>query len=172
MKAGKIQSEQSNNRWKELIHKICEQAYLLLESPSGLPHPGSKLGNQELLGITIWDAWKGILIMLLENLNWFFDGLGVALGGWLLVIIYRRFVLCRDSSNIYRWLQVNTEDEPHRSHKTMFEISNGTRIPEERVQKACLSNTKIMQSVNSPGSYSIWRTENQSVYDKRGVRSV
>lgn len=110
--------------------------------------------------------------MLYENLNWFFDGLGVALGGWLLLIIYRRFVLWRDSTRILRWLEANTQDEPHESHKTLFEISNGTRIPEERVQKACLHNTKILQSVNSPGCYSIWRAENQSVYDKRGVRNV
>lgn len=80
--------------------------------------------------------------MLYENLNWFFDGLGVALGGWLLLIIYRRFVLWRDSTRILRWLEANTQDEPHESHKTLFEISNGTRIPEERVQKACLHNTK------------------------------
>ncbi len=110
--------------------------------------------------------------MLFENLSWFFDGLGVTLGGWLLVLLYRRFALWRDSINVYRWLQANTQDEPYKSHKTLLEISNGTRIPEERVQKACLSNTKIMQSVNAPGSYSIWRVENQSVYEKRGIRSV
>ncbi len=110
--------------------------------------------------------------MLLKNLSWFFDGLGVALGGWLLVLIYRRFALWRDSINVYRWLQANTQDEPHKSHKTLLEISNGTRISEERVKAACLKNTKIMQSIDFPGRYSIWRIENQSVYEKRGVRSV
>ncbi len=110
--------------------------------------------------------------MLLTNLSWFFDGLGVALGGWLIVVAYRQIVLLRDGKYILRWLEANTSDEPGESHKTLIEISHGTRIPEERVKTACMKNTKIMQSIQIPGNYSIWRAELQSVYEKRGVRHV
>ncbi len=109
---------------------------------------------------------------LLDNLNWLLDGVGVALGGWLIVLIYRHIVLSKDGNLIYEWLKANTQDKPYKSHKTLMEISNGVRLPEERVQKACLQNKKIFQSIEKPRSYSIWRVEPQSIYEKRGIRRV
>ena len=110
--------------------------------------------------------------ILLDNLNWFFDGVGVAFGAWLLVLIYKRIVLLKDGNQIYKWLKTNTQDEPNESHKTLLEISIGVRLSSERVQEACRQNKKIYQSTKKPGNYSIWRSEFQSVYDKRGIRSL
>jgi hypothetical protein len=108
----------------------------------------------------------------LDNLNWFFDGVGVVLGGWLIMVVYRNVTLWRDGNAVFNWLKANTHDEPGKSHKTLFEISNGIRLSEERVQKACLQNKKIFQSIESPGNYSTWRVEPQSVYELRGVLKI
>jgi hypothetical protein len=100
---------------------------------------------------------------LLDNLNWIFDGIGVALVGWIILLFYRRVTLWNDGNSVYKWLEVNTQDEPHKSHKTLLEISNGVRLSEERVVRACLQNRKILQSVKKPGNYSIWRAEPQNI---------
>jgi hypothetical protein len=78
----------------------------------------------------------------------------------------------RDRYEVYEWLKTNTRDEPAESHKSLFEISDGARLPEERVQVACLKDLRIHQSLNKPGNYSIWRKEPQSVYEKRGIVAV
>ncbi len=96
---------------------------------------------------------------LLDNLNWFFDGIGVALGGSLIVWIYRSITLWNDGNAIFNWLKVNTKNEPNKSHKTLSEISIGTRLSEARAKKACLQNKKILQSFKKPGNYSIWCVE-------------
>ncbi|HAV75902.1 MAG TPA: hypothetical protein DCX53_00965 [Anaerolineae bacterium] len=113
---------------------------------------------------------------MIENRDWIFDGIGAALiilfATWIVPLLSRSLRLKRDGRKIYNWLESNTLELPGESHKSLSEISIGTRLPEERIQEACLQNNKIFQSVEKPKSYSIWRAETQSVYEKRGVSLI
>ena len=95
--------------------------------------------------------------------SWIFDGVGailvVSLLTWVVSQVYKSVCLFGDSQTVYKWLMWNTRDEFNKSHKSLLEISNGTRLSEERVREVCLKNTKIMQSVSEPGNYSVWRAE-------------
>ena len=102
------------------------------------------------------------------NLGWIFDGIGVIILGWIVFAIRNYLILYFDGEKVYKWLKANTRDEPHESHKTLLEIITGTRLPEERVKNACLKNKKIFHSLSDQGTYSTWRQEPQSVYEKRG----
>ena len=75
----------------------------------------------------------------------------------------------RDGNTIHQWLAENTRDEPAYSHKSLFEIQVGTRIPEDRVRTACLHDLRIFQALSQPGHYSIGRREPRRVEEKRGV---
>jgi len=114
--------------------------------------------------------------MIAENKDWIFDGIGAALIilliTWAIPSLYKFFLIRKDGQKIYDWLFLNTKDEPHQSHKSLIEISIGTRIPEDRVKKACLNNWKIFQSIHEKENYSIWRVEPKSIYETRGMRSI
>src|SRR4051812_82149 len=88
---------------------------------------------------------------------------------WVLLPIFARIRLWTDSRKVYSWLVGNTKDSPCDSHKSLFEIGNGTRLFEERVRFACLQNRKIYRSLSTPDLYSIWRHEPQSIYATRGL---
>lgn len=75
-----------------------------------------------------------------------------------------------DQCQIRRWLFANTRDEPGESHVSTSAIAAGVRLPEGRVDHACMSSRRILRS--EQGLWSIWRQEPQSVYDKRGIRIV
>jgi hypothetical protein len=113
---------------------------------------------------------------MIENRDWIFDGIGAALIILLLTWAASRvaniFRLWRDGKKIYEWLELNTRDEPAKSHKSLSEISIGTRLPKERVREVCLQNRKTFISIDNPENYSVWRVEPQSVYEKRGIRIV
>jgi hypothetical protein len=90
---------------------------------------------------------------------------------WLLgAVFYKRIILWWQGLVIYRWLKMNSHDEPGESHKTVDEICEGTRLSPNEVTESCRHNRKIFRSTQ--GSYSIWRREQQSVYEKRGIRSL
>jgi hypothetical protein len=72
---------------------------------------------------------------------------------------------------IYAWLQGNTADAPGKSHRTIQQISIGTRLTEDEVQAACRSDMRMFPSQKQPGSWSIFRAEPESVYERRGVRA-
>jgi hypothetical protein len=96
---------------------------------------------------------------------------GIGFFGWLANQGFKWNQTRRDRNLVYDWLKANTYDEPAESHKSLFEISDGTHLPEEQVRVAC-RDTRIHQSLNKPGNYSIWRKEPQSVYEKRGIVAV
>jgi hypothetical protein len=75
-----------------------------------------------------------------------------------------------DRRKVYRWLKSNTRDEPHESHVDLLTICKGTRLPEDRVRRACMSYKRIYVFGKEPNlSFSVWRKEPQSVYEKRGI---
>jgi len=78
-----------------------------------------------------------------------------------------------DRHKIYQWLKSNTVDEPGESHTDTMIIAKGTQLPEERVHSACMSCKKIYCYSNSnKTSWSVWRKEPQSIYEKRGILSI
>jgi hypothetical protein len=77
-----------------------------------------------------------------------------------------------DRRKLYHWLRSNTRDEPGESHVDTLTIAKGTRLPEERVRRACMSDDRVYRSSDEPEKWSVWRKEPQSVYEKRGIRSV
>jgi hypothetical protein len=94
--------------------------------------------------------------------------LAVAFLLWQGASLRKRLSLWKNGSAVYQWLKQNTQDEPGESHKTVDEISNGTRLSLDEVLDACRHNRKIFRSTS--GEYGIWRKEAQSVYEKRGLR--
>lgn len=88
-----------------------------------------------------------------------------ALAFWLVGQVRARI----DGRKIYRWLKESTQDEPNKTHKDIAEIGDATRLTADRVRHACLRDRRIFQSAKVPGLYSIWRKEQRSVYEKRGI---
>jgi hypothetical protein len=98
--------------------------------------------------------------------------LTIGLVTWIATVGCKSLRLRRDGRAIHRWLAQNTLDEPGESHKSLGEISDGTRLPADRVRLACLKHSRIFQSLDEPEHYGIWRKEPESVYDRHDVRSV
>ena len=99
---------------------------------------------------------------LLERIMAIIGTLIVAILLWGSRTFYAQFICWMDGRKTYQWLKANTRDEPNQSHKSLLEITSGTRLSEKRIQEACLQNKKIYQSTKNPGSYSIWRVDPQS----------
>lgn len=74
-----------------------------------------------------------------------------------------------DRWRVRRWLRANTRDEARESHVTTESIAKGTRLPEVRVRRACMSDRQVYRFPGPPEQWSIWRIEPQSIYEKRGV---
>jgi hypothetical protein len=104
----------------------------------------------------------------------------VVVAGGLLVLLIAWLVRCgvilwsrkHDMSKVHVWLRENTKDEPGESHRSIAEISSGTRLSEARVEAACLADPRIyrFKSEGKPDTFSVWRPEPQSVYEKRGPK--
>ena len=76
-----------------------------------------------------------------------------------------------DRRKVYHWLRSNTRDEPGESHADATTVAKGTRLSEERVRRACMSDQRIHRFSNGQERWSVWRKEPQSVYERRGASS-
>ena len=74
-----------------------------------------------------------------------------------------------DRRTVYKWLRANTRDEPGESHVTTETLAKGTRLPEDRTRRACMSDPRIYRLQGQPERWSVWRAELQSIYEKRGI---
>jgi hypothetical protein len=97
---------------------------------------------------------------------------GLGFFGWVTTYMVQWNCTRKDRNLIYTWLKANTNNEPAETHRSLFEISDCTRLSEKRVRMACLQSSRIYQSREHPGNYSIWRKEPQSVYETRGLVRV
>lgn len=77
----------------------------------------------------------------------------VGLLGWSVT----RGVALFDSRKVQRWLNSNTLDEPEKSHVDTATIAKGTRLPEDRVRPACMSNPRIHHLAHEPEQWSCRR---------------
>ncbi len=91
---------------------------------------------------------------------------------WGGTLLKRRVSEAIDRHMVYKWLRLNTRDEPGESHVDIVTLAKGTRLTEDRVRKACIFDKRIYRSSGDPERWSVWRQEPQSVYEKRGLTVV
>ncbi|MBN2846182.1 MAG: hypothetical protein JXQ25_09390 [Deltaproteobacteria bacterium] len=91
--------------------------------------------------------------------------MAIGLVGWFITRV-RTMV---DRHKVYKWLQSNTVDEPGESHVDTPALAKGTRLPEDRVRRACMTDQRIYHYSMDSDQWSVWRKEPQSVYEKRGA---
>ena len=77
-----------------------------------------------------------------------------------------------DRRRVHAWLSRNTKDEPGESHVGTVTIAKGAGLAEDRARHACLSDSRIHRAPGDPDSWSVWRQVQQSVYEKRGIRTL
>lgn len=97
------------------------------------------------------------------------SGVAICLLGWGGTVLWHHAREFADRRIVYRWLRSNTQDEPGESHVDTATLAKGTRLPEDRVRRACMSDERIHRSPNGPEQWSVWRKEQQSIYEKRGL---
>src|SRR5262245_22824087 len=93
------------------------------------------------------------------------SGAGLAALGWGAT----RFRDVLDRRAVYRWLRGNTRDEPGESHVATVALAKGTALPEDRVRRACMADRRIHRGPGNDELWSLWRAEEQSIYEKRGL---
>src|SRR5438094_691437 len=102
--------------------------------------------------------------------------LGTIVAGLVMIALRWSWGLARaarDRRTVYHWMHGNTRDEPGKSHVDTAAIAKGTRLSEPRVLDACMTESRIFRSTAAaPTRWSVWRQEPQSVYEKRGVRTL
>jgi hypothetical protein len=102
----------------------------------------------------------------------FLGAVGPIVYTWGAICILKWYCARRDVHVVCEWLEANSQGAPAESPKSLLAISEGTRLPEERVRIACLKSPQISQSFLHPGHYSIRMEEPQSVYKERSVTRV
>src|SRR6266571_782868 len=89
----------------------------------------------------------------------------VGLLWWIVARVRARL----DRRKVYTWLRTHTRDEPGESHVTIETLAKGTRLPEDRARRACMSDPRVHHLQGQPERWSVWRKEPQSIYEKRGL---
>jgi hypothetical protein len=95
-------------------------------------------------------------------------GLTLALLGWLASVARNRIRDALDRRRVRQWLLSNTRDEPGESHTDTATLAKGTRLTDERVRRACMSDPRVHRLSDGRERWSVWRQEAQSIYEKRG----
>jgi hypothetical protein len=70
---------------------------------------------------------------------------------------------------IYNYLESNTSDKIGEKFKSTIEISNSCDLSVNRVTFICEIHKKIGKSIKSEGKWSIFGSNEGSVYDERGI---
>jgi hypothetical protein len=77
-----------------------------------------------------------------------------------------------DRARVRRWLRANTRDEPHQSHVDTIKLAKATRLPEDRIRRACMSDERFHGAPGDIDLWSVWCLEPRSIYEKRGIIDV
>lgn len=120
--------------------------------------------------------------MSLEKILEFFKSLPLwekVAAGIIVVIIVGAFTFGRkkiinwyDKRKIYNWLKANTADKAMKQFKSTEEIAKATGIDEEQVRRVCKKHTKIYVHNRKKDQWSIFGSEEKSVYDERGILTL
>jgi hypothetical protein len=103
-----------------------------------------------------------------ETIKGIISGVAIAILFWIGSIIKSKIRVLLDRNRIYKWLKSNTRDEPGESHVDIVTLAKGTKLPEDRVRRACMSDKRIYHHASEFEEWSVWRKEPQSIYEKRG----
>lgn len=78
-----------------------------------------------------------------------------------------------DRRKVFEWLRSNSQDEPGESHVDTATIAKGSKRTEARTRRACMSDKRILRFADGEQeSWSVWREEPQSIYEKRGITII
>ena len=81
----------------------------------------------------------------------------------------KKIINCCDKRKIYNWLKANTADKAMKQFKSTEEIAKATGIDENQVRNVCKKNKKIYAHNRKKDQWSIFGSEEKSVYDERGI---
>jgi len=83
----------------------------------------------------------------------------------------KKIINWHNKRKIYNWLKANTSDKAMKQFKTTEEIAKETSIDENQVRIACKKHKKIYAHKNKE-QWSIFGSEEKSVYEERGILSL
>jgi hypothetical protein len=74
-----------------------------------------------------------------------------------------------NSRKIYNWLKANTSDEATKQFKSTEEITKETNIDENQVRSVCKKHKKIYAHNRKKEEWSIFGSEEKSIYEERRI---
>ena len=79
----------------------------------------------------------------------------------------------RDKRRVYRWLKVDSKNEPGKQFRSTRAIASWNNLTEDRVRYICSIHKKIYLSTGRHEDiWSIHGREEKSVYEKRGIIDI
>ena len=110
--------------------------------------------------------WDGIII----------GGAGGAIAGltvWLVQYAHTKIVECQEKKRIYKWLKVETSNEPGEQFRSTRDIASWNNLTEDRVRYIYSIHDKIFLSTGKKEDmWGIYERTPGSVYENRGLTSV
>ena len=92
---------------------------------------------------------------------------------WLAQYVHDRAITRLESVRVYRWLKENTSDEPGNQFRTTRAIASWNNLTKDRVRFICSVDKRIFLSTGEKEEvWGVYRHEDQSVYEKHGIRTV
>ena len=120
--------------------------------------------------------------MSLEKIWKFFISLSLwekVASGIILAIIFGVFTLGRkkiinwhDKHKIFNWLKANTADKATKQFKSTEEIAKATGIDENRIRNVCKKHKNFYAHSRKKDQWSIFGSEEKSVYEERVIRTT
>jgi hypothetical protein len=120
--------------------------------------------------------------MPLKKIGVFFVSLSLwekVVAGIIVVIIVGVFAFgkktiinCYNKRKIYKWLKANTSDKATNQFKSTEEIAKETSINENLVRSVCKQHKKIYAHNRKKEQWSLFGSEEKSVYEERGIRTL
>lgn len=115
------------------------------------------------------EIWDGIVIGAVGG-----AAAGIALSCFEL--LKSEIIEWHDKRKVYRWLVANTTPEIGEQYRSTKEIASWTNLTLERALYICSIHPKIFMNVRTSQDmydfWSIYDRGNQSVYEKRDMRSM
>src|SRR5882724_8818299 len=117
-----------------LTFSTSRPAHIVIDSP-----PSPALGSFRMKDTMLTVAASVASAVIVGALWWFVAGGRDRLDRW----------------KVRRWLRANTRDEPRESHVTTEPLAKGTRLLEDRVRRACMSDRRVHRFPGPPEQWSI-----------------
>jgi len=103
-------------------------------------------------------------------------GAGGAIAGltvWLVQYVHDKAAQKLDANRIYKWLKVNTKNEPGEQFRSSRAIASWNNLTQERVRHICSVDERIFLSTGKKEDmWGIYEHAERSVYEKRGLTTL